>query len=373
MKLIGSLFIWLSCFLLTNSIHAQSGLGNELDSFLKKNFRANEPGAAVLVLEKGKVVYQNGIGLADLETKSLITSTTTFRMASVSKQFTAMAILLLEKDKKLKLDDKLSVYFPKLQPSMSNHITLAHLLTHTSGIPDYENLMDSTWKRQISDEDIPILLQKQTKGYFEPGSRFKYSNTAFCLLSLIVQKVSGLPYPVFMQINIFDPLGMKNTFLYDNKQPRKPRGMGYARDESGHIVPSDQSLTSATKGDGCVYTSTEDYLKWYQAIRDNRLVDLQKELTEVGHKFPQKTNSGYGLGWFFNETKSAGKYELTHTGSTCGFSNAVLMIPYQDLMIAYFSNIADNHAPFSAILKIAKANLNTEWTIDWKAMHDFTD
>ena len=305
-----------------------------------------------------------------METKSIITSATTFRMASVSKQFTAMAILLLEKEHKLKLSDKLSAYFPELQPSLSNDITLAHLLTHTSGIPDYENLMDSTWKTQISDEDIPKLLQNQTKAYFEPGARFKYSNTAFCLLTLIVQKVSGLPYPLYMQANIFDPLGMKNTFIYDNKMPRKTRGMGYARDESAHIIPSDQSLTSATKGDGCVYTSTADYLKWYLAIRDNR---LRKKLKEVGYKFPQTMNAGYGLGWFFNEIKGSENYELTHTGSTCGFSNAVLMIPGQDLMIAYFSNIADNHAPFSDIVKIAKANLNAQWTIDWKAMHDFTD
>lgn len=375
MKIIYPRFCYLLlCMFLPFSSIAQNAFESELNSLLQTRFPANQPGAAVLVYEKGRMIYQNQSGVANTETKQPITVKTTFRMASVSKQFTAMGILILEKQKKLKLTDKLSRYFPDLKPELADKITLAHLLTHTSGIPDYENLMDSTWKRQILDEDIPALLQSQTNTYFEPGSRFKYSNTAFCLLAIIVQQVSGKPYASFMKENIFVQLGMKHTFVYEGDHLVETRGMGYTRNEANQtIIPSDQSLTSATKGDGCVYTSIEDYLKWYLALKDNRLVNLQVRLNEIGYLFPDKENEGYGLGWFFKRTDSLGKSELTHTGSTCGFSNVVIQVPEEDLLIVYFSNIAGNHEVFDEVQSVINRHVSYKWKVNWKAMHQLTD
>jgi CubicO group peptidase (beta-lactamase class C family) len=378
MHLYFSMKIFIFIFLLSNlllllSVNGQPMLKTELDALLQKNFQPDKPGGVILIWEKGKIMYQNAVGLANLETKKAITSTTTFRMASVSKQFTAMALLILEKQNKLHLEDKLSRYFPKLRPELGDKITLKHLLTHTSGIPDYENLMDQSWKRPILDEDIPMLLESERTGYFTRGSQFRYSNTGFCLLALVVQQVSEVPYARFMKENIFEPLQMNHTFIYEQENPVLERGMGYARNETGQIIPSDQSLTSVTKGDGCVYTCTEDYLKWYKACQTNVLADLQSKLTEIGYLFPKGNGEGYGLGWFFKKIQQPSKYELTHSGSTCGFSNVVLQVPDKDLLIVYFSNIAGNHAIFKQIEAIIKKYSQYKVQLDFKKMHQLTN
>lgn len=361
------------CMISDSAIYAQNNLQKDIDFILQSNFQNDRPGAQVMVWEKGKLMYQNGAGVANVETNQPITSTTTFRMASVSKQFTAMAILLLEKQKKLRFDDKLAKYFPKLKIELSEKITLANLLTHTSGIPDYESLMDTTWKRQLLDEDIPTLLETQKTTYFFPGTKFKYSNTGFCLLALVVQQVSGIPYAQFVKENIFEPLKMNHTFIYDSQHLVTGRGLGYARTKNGQVIPSDQSLTSATKGDGSVYTSANDYLKWYTAIKTNELVNLQAKLSEINYSFPTNASEGYGLGWFFRKPDRPGKYELTHSGSTCGFSNVVLLVPDEDLLIVYFSNIAGNHAVFDEIQNVVKKYTSYSWQTDWNAMHELTD
>ncbi|QHT65713.1 beta-lactamase family protein [Rhodocytophaga rosea] len=362
-----------SNLILLFSAYGQSTIQSELDALMKHNFQPDQPGGMVLVWEKGKIRYQQGIGLENLDTKKAITPTTTFRMASVSKQFTAMAILILEKQNKLKLEDKLSRYFPQLKPEIGDKIILKHLLTHTSGIPDYESLMDQSWNRQILDEDIPLLLASQPKGYFTPGSQFRYSNTGFCLLALVVKQVSGKPYAQFLKQYIFEPLEMNHTFIYENKHPVPGRGMGYARTEPGQIIPSDQSLTSATKGDGCVYTCIADYLKWYQACRTNTLADLLGKLSEIGYLFPKGSGEGYGLGWFFKKKKQGGNYELTHSGSTCGFSHVVVQVPDEDLLIVYFSNLADNHAVFDTIYDTVRKYSSYKIQLDFKQMHLLTN
>lgn len=341
-----------------------------LDSVMHRNFPPDQPGGALLVVIDGKTVYNRGVGLANLETKTPVLPETNFRMASVSKQFTAMCILLLEKQKKLSVDDNLLKFFPDFNPQVGKTVKLRHLLTHTSGIQDYESLMSPAQKEQIFDQDVLNLLKPQDSTYFEPGSRFRYSNSGFCVLAQVVEKVSKKPYLTFITENLFKPLGMNQTTLYEPKRTIPSRAMGYARDKSGKIRFSDQSTTSGTKGDGCVYTSLTDYQKWNDALTSGKLVNLPEQLKHVFHPIEGQTNGFYGLGWFFTQ-KNGEPQTYFHSGSTCGFSNCVLRIPEKKTLIVLFSNLADNHRPFADVLNILKAS--AELPVDVWALHNLTN
>nr|HMQ60479.1 serine hydrolase domain-containing protein [Flavilitoribacter sp.] len=295
-----------------------------------------------------------------------LTPQTNFRMASVSKQFTAMAILLLEKQGKLSFDDPLTRFFPDFAP-IGARITVGQLLTHSSGIWAYESVMDDNLTEQLSDADVLNLIKGIDNTYFEPGTAFRYSNSAYCLLALIVERVSGQPFPAYLKKHIFRPLGMKNTLVYEAGKRIRNRAYGYARDDQGNLFFSDQSPTSATKGDGGMYTSLEDYMKWHLALQTNRLINLEKALDKVNAPLPGN-NGRYGAGWFF---KKEGDLEMFHSGSTCGFSNMVIRIPDTGVMVAFFSNIAGNHEAFYPIFdRLRKAGILRS---DIRAWHAATD
>lgn len=348
--------------LLPVMVFSQS-LPSQLEAVLNEQYKPNEPGVAVLVMDGGKVIFRKGFGLGYVQKPMVITPKTTFRMASVSKQFTAMAILLLEKQGKLRLSDALSTFFPEL-PAWSRNINLQHMITHTSGIVDGEGLLteesgnilaenaavkrqlqaDYQGLRQIADKDHLLLLQKVDTTYFRPGTQFRYSNSAFCLLALVVEKVSGLSYARFLDKFVFKPLGMKNARVFSPPSVIPQRSYGYAQNQAGKWFFKDQSQTSATLGDGGVYLSIDDYAIWYRALRNNSLIDLvwvHKTLFSMAsdeHK--------YGAGWFFDDQV------LFHSGTTCGFSNFVVAIPASGKLIAWFSNRANDHAAFGKIQRL---------------------
>lgn len=335
---------------------AQSPLTTRLDSFFH-TLSLHQPGFALSIQKNGDILYQNSTGLADAHTA--IDSTTNFRMASVTKQFTAMAILLLEKDKRLTLDDPIGRWLPELPATVGHRVLIRHLLTHSSGIEDYESLIPDTQTTQVLDADVLKLLSQHDTTYFPPGTRFRYSNSGFCLLALIVERASHQSYASFINDRIFTPLHMDHSTIYEKDRSIFHRAMGYAKDSAGAIIPSDQSVTSATKGDGGVYTSLVDYRKWILALQENRLINLPATLKRL--QFPIKIspdtspstapNNYYAAGWFINRQSPL---ILFHSGSTCGFANFVIQIPGDEWSIFYFSNLADNTAPFQKILKILK-------------------
>lgn len=323
-------------------------LHNRLDSLMKATTQPDQPGAALLVVIDGKEVYRKGYGLATVETKSVISPKTDFRMASVSKQFTAMGILLLEKDKKLSLDDPLTRFFPEWQPGVGKKVRVSHLLTHTSGLLDYESVMNPNQKEQLQDADVLHLLKARDSLYFEPGSQFRYSNSAYCLLALIIERISGRSFAAFLKQRIFQPLHMTESVVYEAGRPIPNRAMGYRKQGDTYIL-SDQSLTSATKGDGGVYTSLTDYRKWIEALQNNTLLNLNTVLARTGKVIRSSKASYYGAGWFYRQPASP---VLFHSGSTCGFNNFVVVIPGKQFLMAYFSNKADNKANAEAVLSI---------------------
>jgi CubicO group peptidase (beta-lactamase class C family) len=341
-----ALFIFLLCT--THPSLAQSRLTTRLDSFFH-TLPAKQPGIALSIQKHGEIIYQNTAGLAELSNTTPLDSTTNFRMASVTKQFTAMAILLLEKDHRLTLDDPIGRWLPELPATVGHRVLLRHLLTHSSGIEDYESLIPGTQTTQVLDADVLQLLSHDDTTYFPPGTRFRYSNSGFCLLALIIEHASHQSYAGFIKDHIFLPLHMDQSTVYEKDHPILHRAMGYAKDSTGNTIPSDQSVTSATKGDGGIYTSLVDYRKWLLALQQNRLINLPATLKRLRFPIDHTPNTYYAAGWFIS---SQSPVILFHSGSTCGFTNYVIQIPGDDWSIFCFSNLAENHAPFRQILKL---------------------
>ena len=337
--LIASLFV---------SITSLAQLRERLDSLMQATIRANQPGAALLVQIDGETIYQAGHGMANVQTKKSITPATNFRMASVTKQFTAMGILLLEKEKRLTLDDPIIRFFPELSGQMARKVQVRNLLTHSSGLLDYESLMSPNQRQQLSDTDVLALLKDRDSLYFEPGSQFRYSNSGYCLLALIIERVSGQSFVSFMQERIFKPLQMNQSTVYEADKSIANRAMGYRKKDNTFIF-SDQSITSATKGDGGIYTSLIDYKKWIDALNRGTLLDLKTVLIRVEQAIRTNPVSYYGGGWFFRQPTNP---VMFHSGSTCGFNNFVVAVPARKFLMIYFSNKADNKASATSILKL---------------------
>ncbi|MBX0335305.1 beta-lactamase family protein [Pontibacter sp. HSC-14F20] len=314
-------------------------LKKALDEHLSSCYTSDGPGAALLVSVAGEELYAGGIGIADLSTGEPITPDITFRLASVSKQFTAMCVQLLEQEGQLTYDDTLQQFFPDFQPGIGVQVTLRHLLCHTSGLLDYEEFVKERPDWQISDTEVLDIAAAQTTTYFAPATQYRYSNTGYVLLALVVEQVADIAYADFLQQRIFEPLGMDHTMLFEKGEAIPNRAMGYARNEAGDIVLADQGTCTATQGDGCIYTSVRDYERWHRAL--NQQPGMAPALEQVYAPIPDYTNGFYGMGWFFSRRKSGG-LEMYHTGNTSGFSNLVIRIPENDVLIAYFTNIADN-------------------------------
>ncbi|TAM94796.1 MAG: class A beta-lactamase-related serine hydrolase [Chitinophagaceae bacterium] len=332
------LFLIFSIAFTFSSVNAQS-IARQADSIMQQHYPDNDPGAALLIEKDGKIIIEKGYGVADLKTNMPVSPSTDFRMASVSKQFTAMGMMLLAARNQLSLNDEISKYFTNLPPALQS-ITIRQLLTHTSGIWDYEALIPDTQKTQLSDEDALKLVETKDGTYFSPGTKFKYSNTGYCLLALIVQNVSGVPFATFVKENIFDPLGMKNSMEYVKGENIHARAYGYHWND-GQYHFADQSITSATKGDGGVYTSLRDYLKWNNALSENRL--LPKVLMDsifTGYA-TVKNGVRYGYGWFIGK-ETDGTACMFHSGESTGFHNIVYRNPQKHLLLVILSNRDDN-------------------------------
>ena len=403
---------FLPLLLLSITTFAQSRLSARLDSLFHSH-PADSPGFVLSIEKKGEILYRNAVGVSNILPKSshlpappVLDTTSNFRMASVTKQFTAMGIFLLEKEGKLSFDDPLSRWLPELPPHVGQQVLIRHLLTHTSGILDYEWLIPPTQTLQLLDEDVLHLLSAHDSTYFTPGSKFQYSNSGFCLLALIIERVSHQSFASFIKDRIFVPLHMDHSFVYDVAWSAvyegyniRHRALGFARDSSGKIYLSDQSITSATRGDGGVYTSISDYSKWMKALQDNRLIHLAPTLRRLrspiagmpesqtdqrsvvrrtdispirktGHiSSVDRFSDYYAGGWF---TTGSSPLILFHSGSTCGFSNFVIQLPGDEWSIFYFSNLADNKGPFRDIVHILQEEGAGDFSPVFR-LHDLTN
>ena len=294
------------------------------------------PGASVVVIRDGQVIVRRAYGMADLEHRIPARPETDYRLASVSKQFTAMAVMLLAKDGKVRYDQPIRDVFPELPPATAA-VTVRHLLNHTSGLLDYEDLIPETRTTQLNDDDVLALLASKDSVYFPAGTQYRYSNSGYVLLGLIVARVSGMSLPTFLRVRIFEPLGMRATVMHVEGSDTIPhRAYGYSP-RGGTFEQTDQSITSATLGDGGIYTNDDDMVRWDQALYDTTLVDaatLDKATTPP--QLPAAAETQYGFGWFVDGYR--GERRWRHTGETSGFRNAIQRFPRRRLTIVVLTN-----------------------------------
>jgi CubicO group peptidase (beta-lactamase class C family) len=310
-----------------------------MDAIVRPYDRPDAPGVSVIVIKDGKVLYKKGCGLANVEAKIPNTTRTNFRLASLTKQLTAMAILILAEREKLSLDGRLIDFFPDF-PVYGRDITVHHLLSHTSGLPDYAAHIPALQKEQLRDLDVLHILKQQKSGDFPPGSKFAYSNSGYVLLGLVVEKVSGQTFARFLDENIFQPLGMFDTVAHEEGiSTVKNRAYGYDPVEKD-FRRRDQSVTSATLGDGGVYSSVEDLYRWDQALYTNKLVSITT-LNQMftPEQFGNRQQSSYGMGWFIDT--AGGFRQLSHGGTTVGFRNQILRLPDEKFTVVVLMNRSD--------------------------------
>ncbi|MGH9473255.1 MAG: serine hydrolase domain-containing protein [Terriglobales bacterium] len=336
-----------------------------LEAIFRAVTRPDAPGLAVVVRQHGRTVFLRGYGQRDRRSALPVTPRTDFRLASFSKQFTAMAVMLLVRDGKLRYDEPLTEVFPGF-PAYGARITIRELLNHTSGLIAYEDLMakqyagrDPTEIPQIHDAGVLKLAEEQSGTLFPPGTRWEYSNGGYCLLAMAVARASGMSFPAFMRRRIFAPLHMSRTLEYVYGGPPVPeRAYGYVND-AGVWLEADQDPTSATLGDGGIYSSVEDLARWDEALRDHTLLSAQAMQPALTPVMKPITGSGYGtergnaqpalygFGWFLDPYQ--GHRRMWHSGETTGFRTAIERFPQDDVTVIVLANRTDLDIPTLAL------------------------
>ena len=336
----------------------EDSVESRVDAIFAPLADAKSPGMAVLVRKDGRTLFERGYGDAELRSWRKIDARTNFRLASFTKQFTATAIMLLAQDGKLRYDEPITDIFPDF-PAYGRAISIRHLLTHTGGLADYEDLMGSKWTalHQIPDDEVLRLLEAQSSPKFAAGTKWAYSNSGYVVLGSIVGKVSGVPFWEFLHDRIFGPLGMNQTIAFvKGTNIVIHRAYGHSK-EPGGFVETDQSPTSATLGDGGVYSNLEDLAKWDAALSAHTLLgekEMQSALTPVklndgsqptwpAEAGDDNLNPGkpvaYGFGWFLDPYK--GHARMWHSGSTVGFRTVIDRFTGEKLTVIILCNRTD--------------------------------
>jgi CubicO group peptidase (beta-lactamase class C family) len=313
---------------------------------LMHEYREGQPGASVLVVREGAQLIRWTGGMADIESGVSATPATNYRLASVSKAFTAAAILLLVEQGVLSLDSPVRQWLPPL-PMSAAGVTLRQLLTHTSGLIDYEDLIAPGTAAQVHDIDVLKMLAAEPRLYFPPGSAYRYSNGAYALLALIVELASGMSYATFLRKRIFEPLAMKGTLAHEEGVSTVAhRAYGYTR-VGNEWRRTDQDVTSAVLGDGGVYSSIDDLAKWDAALYDDRL--LRPESIRLAFTPATSTDdpaTSYGFGWrLTGET-------VWHSGESVGFRNVIVRWPKRRLTAIVLTN-RNAPEPYPLALRLA--------------------
>lgn len=328
-------------------------LTDRADALLAKWYEKDGPGMAVLLIRDGHVAYRKGIGLADIDARAPVTPGTQFLLGSVPKQFTAMAILMLKEKGKLQLDDSLAKYCPEF-PDYARTITIRHLLNHTSGLPDYEELLlgkvdyDKLYQsskspraaHEYTSGEALEALSREQKLRFSPGEKFEYSNSGYVVLAQIVERLSGKRYAEFLRENIFNPLGMRDTLVVDERRQKVPRlATGYGK-RNGQWQDITYTPENFIYGEDGIYSTVDDLYQWDQALYTERLVP--RSTLEMAFT-PGRSNDGketdtyltgmlkrptsYGFGWFITTLK--GNKELEHGGFWSGYRSYIIRVPAQ--------------------------------------------
>ena len=355
------LLLFLSGFACSTKESSYSDFTIKLDSLYTKTFPSNQPGGAILVMKGDSILFEKGYGVADIETKESISPKTLFNLGSISKTFVSNAILMLQEQGKLSVEDSLYKYFPNFKnKAIAQRVKIKHLLSHTSGLPD---------NRQVGKDTVFYLTAKDLENWtpvtktdtlvFEPGERFEYSNPAFNGLALIVEQISGMKWQRFIENNILKPSGMNSSTITDGPHPENGVAHGYVKVQ-GQWKEDDfgEEPTFAASGNGGVWSSLEELAKYEQAIRSS--VFLKPETIDQSRTVfhPQNwvdaTPPGIGWSWFVSQTKDSLK-TVGHTGSQGGFVANYVTVPDKKILLVILCNTPrDIEADAANVLSLLK-------------------
>jgi D-alanyl-D-alanine carboxypeptidase len=308
-----------------------------IDSMLTALYPAAEPGAAVLVARDGQVLMRKAYGAASLELGVPLRPEHVFRLGSITKQFTAVATLMLVDEGRVSLDDEITKFFPDY-PTQGRRITVEHLLTHTSGIQSYTGMASyrADMRRDMTPEQLIAGFREQPM-QFSPGERWSYNNSGYALLGAIIEKVSGMSYADFIRTRIFEPLGMRNTY-YETADAVVPgRVPGYDRAGQGPIRQADWVSMTLPYAAGALIGTVDDLLTWNRAVAEGRMLKPETWRRAFNpYQLSAGLTAGYGYGWFVGE--AAGRPSIEHGGDINGFSSNNLWIPSERLHVIVLSN-----------------------------------
>lgn len=341
----------------------------ELDDYFKQQVPADEPGVAVLIAKGDSILFSHGYGLSDITTKEPITTKTLFNLGSISKTFVSHAILVLQEQGKLSVEDSIFRFFPSFKnKKIAQKIRIKHLLSHTSGLPD---------NRQVNKDTVFYLTAKDAENWypvtqtdtlaFEPGERFEYSNPAFNGLALIVEQVSGMKWQKFVKENIFQPSGMTTSTITDGSQPESGVAHGYAK-VNGQWREDDygEEPTFAAAGNGGVWSSVEELASYCRALRNAAFLNSETIAQSqtvffppnwIGHDPPSR-----GWDWEIGKTSDGWK-TVGHHGDQGGFLCNYVTLPEKKILFVVLCNSRRDEARFSKEVmdRLQKMNWGSEF------------
>ena len=333
------IFFWTVCaILLLSSCSTPTAQGtrdlrmSKIDSLLQTYHQNHSFNGTAVVMDSGKIVYQKAWGLAQKDPDEALTMESVFYLGSLAKQFTGMAIMLLHDEGKLDYDTSIRTYFPEL-PTICDSITPRHMLTHTSGLWDYYGL--GAYKDGFRNEDVWQLVMEMDSLEFAPGTQYSYSNTAYVLLSMLVEKLSGQSFGTYLKEHIFDPLEMSSSAVFDLTEPRIPkRVIGYTSEGN----PDDYK--AFTTGGGGIFSNIPDLLKWEASLYSNSYFpQVVVQDAYQPYQFPDKSFSYYGFGWRID---SADWNIVQHSGSLAGFRTYMYRDMNRQLVVILLSNFTND-------------------------------
>lgn len=331
-----SLILFVAVATLCVNTSISQSLASKVDALLTEQFPADGPGATALIAKNGKVIYRNAFGQASLELSVPMKPDNVFEIGSMTKQFTAVGILMLEEQGKLSIEDEITKFIPDY-PTLGKKITVHHLLTHTSGIKSYTDMGNLQDVARTDMEPMEIIdFFKNEPMDFDPGTDYRYNNSGYILLGYIIEKVSGMYYADFVQEKMFDPLGMTASY-YGSKTALIPnRAVGYMPTESGFRNADYLSMTLPYAA-GSLMSTVDDLLKWQNAITHDKLISSEsKKKAFTGYKTLDGKPIYYGYGWGVNEIADVPSVE--HGGGIFGYLTSGVYVPEEDIYVVVLTN-----------------------------------
>jgi CubicO group peptidase (beta-lactamase class C family) len=316
-----------------------SKVAGQIDAFITGQYETAGPGGAMLIAQNGNVVYRKAFGMASVELNVPLTPENSFEIGSITKQFTAICILMLQEQGKLSTSDDIHKYLPDFETGEYT-VTIHHLLNHTSGIKSYTDMQEwaKTWRQDLTVDELIGTFNNQPFD-FAPGEKWLYSNSGYILLGAIIEKVSGISYASFLQQAIFDPLKMANSTYGDRKKLITNRAEGYGKGAEGYTNAEYLGLNQAYAA-GAIVSTVDDMWKWQQALVSNTLIsEASFKMATTNYTLNNSKKTGYGYGFLLDELN--GSPTIEHSGGIFGYTCNGIYLPNEKTYVIFLTNLSN--------------------------------